>query len=67
MQSGNDACITLAEGLMGSENDFVQLMNMKAKELGLKKTHFVNSTGWPDAEQVMSMVRYCNIKQTLNQ
>ena len=56
VQSGNDACITLAEGLMGSEDDFVILMNAKAKELGLKNTHFVNSTGWPDQGLVMSVI-----------
>ena len=54
--SGNDACITIAEGLMGSEEDFVKLMNLKAKELGLKHSHFVNAHGWPDPGHVMSML-----------
>ncbi len=54
VQSGNDACIALAEGISGSEEDFAQLMNNKAQELGLLSSHFVNSTGWPDPEQLMS-------------
>lgn len=43
--SGNDASITLAELMAGSEDSFVNLMNKKAKELGLKSTHFSNSDG----------------------
>jgi D-alanyl-D-alanine carboxypeptidase (penicillin-binding protein 5/6) len=50
VQSGNDACIVLAEGIAGSEEAFVELMNQKAKELGLTNTVFVNSTGLPDPE-----------------
>lgn len=55
VQSGNDACIVLAEGIAGSEGAFVDLMNRKAKEMGLKHTHFVNATGWPDPGHVMSV------------
>ena len=54
VQSGNDACIVLAEGVAGSEDQFVELMNAKAKELGLTNTHYANCTGWPDATQYMS-------------
>ena len=43
--SGNDATVALAEKIAGTENAFVKLMNDKAKMLGLKNTHFVNSTG----------------------
>ena len=43
--SGNDAAIVLAEGLAGTENNFVKLMNHKAKEIGLNYTKFGNSTG----------------------
>lgn len=43
--SGNDATVALAEKIAGTETSFVKLMNDKAKELGLKNTHFVNSTG----------------------
>lgn len=54
VQSGNDACIVLAEGLAGSEEQFVALMNAKAKEFGLTQTVFRNCTGWPDPEHRMS-------------
>ncbi len=54
VQSGNDACIVLAEGVAGSEEAFVQLMNDKAKQLGLNASTFRNSTGWPDPEHRMS-------------
>ncbi|MBV9655814.1 MAG: D-alanyl-D-alanine carboxypeptidase, partial [Acetobacteraceae bacterium] len=54
VQSGNDACIVLAEGIAGSEEQFVVLMNAKAKELGLTQTNFRNATGWPDPEHRMS-------------
>ena len=53
VQSGNDACIVLAEAIAGSEEQFAALMNQKAKELGLSNTNFKNSTGWPDPEQHM--------------
>tara|TARA_B100000686_G_C16777998_1_gene969858 strand:+ start:152 stop:1306 length:1155 start_codon:yes stop_codon:yes gene_type:complete len=46
--SGNDACVALAEGLSGSEEDFVILMNEKAEELGLMNTNFNNSSGIND-------------------
>ena len=54
IQSGNDACIVLAEAIAGSEDQFVELMNTKAKELGLTNSNFANCTGWPDATQHMS-------------
>jgi D-alanyl-D-alanine carboxypeptidase (penicillin-binding protein 5/6) len=50
IQSGNDATIALAEHIAGSEEGFVTLMNRHAQKLGMKDTHFVNSTGWPEAE-----------------
>ena len=46
--SGNDACMALAEGLSGTEQDFVVLMNDKAEELGLENTNFNNSSGIND-------------------
>ena len=46
--SGNDACIALAEGLSGTEKDFVILMNEKAEEVGLDNTNFSNSSGIND-------------------
>ncbi len=54
VQSGNDACIVLAEAVAGSEEGFVNLMNAKARELGLTASNFRNSTGWPDPQQRMS-------------
>jgi D-alanyl-D-alanine carboxypeptidase (penicillin-binding protein 5/6) len=54
VQSGNDACIVLAEGIAGSEEQFAELMNQKARELGLTHSHFVNATGWPDPGHTMS-------------
>ncbi len=55
IQSANDACITLATGIAGSEQAFVSLMNRRAKELGLKNSTFANSTGLPDPNHKMSM------------
>ncbi|MDE0174790.1 MAG: D-alanyl-D-alanine carboxypeptidase [Defluviicoccus sp.] len=54
VQSGNDACIVVAEGLSGSEVEFVDMMNRKARDMGLADSHFVNSTGWPAAGHGMS-------------
>ena len=48
--SGNDACVALAEGLSGSEEDFVILMNEKAEEIGLENTNFNNSSGINDPD-----------------
>ena len=47
VQSGNDACIALAEGIAGSEESFVAVMNQMAKKLGMTRTHFMNVTGLP--------------------
>ncbi len=49
IQSGNDACIALAEAIAGSEEAFAQRMNLEAQRLGMSGTHFVNATGLPDA------------------
>jgi len=54
IQSGNDACIVLAEGLAGSEEEFAEKMNRRAKELGLTGSNFTNSTGWPDPNHYMT-------------
>lgn len=54
VDSGNDACIVFAEAIAGSEEQFVVLMNEKAKELGLTRTVFKNCTGLPDPGHVMS-------------
>lgn len=47
MASGNDASVAMAEKIAGSESAFVDLMNSKAEELGLKDTHFANCNGLP--------------------
>ena len=54
VQSGNDACVVLAEGLAGSKEAFVDLMNKKAKEIGLKDSHFANVDGLPDPDHWMT-------------
>ncbi len=46
--SGNDACVVLAEGMLGSEEAFVARMNEEAKRIGLSNSHFGTSNGWPD-------------------
>lgn len=50
VQSGNDACIALAEAVAGSEDAFVQMMNREAQRLGLRNTRFTNATGLPDPQ-----------------
>ena len=54
VQSGNDACIVVAEGLAGNEEAFAEEMNKKAKEIGLEHSTFKNATGWPDPEHLMT-------------
>jgi len=62
--SGNDACVALAEGLSGSEKDFVELMNDKAEEIGLYNTNFANSSGinspdnYSTVRDILKMSRY---------
>jgi D-alanyl-D-alanine carboxypeptidase (penicillin-binding protein 5/6) len=55
IQSGNDACIVLAEGIAGSEEQFVTRMNEAAAKLGMTHTQFRNATGWPDPDHHMSV------------
>ena len=55
VQSGNDACIVLAEGLSGSEENMVDEMNEKAVEMGLINSNFQNVTGWPHENHYMSL------------
>lgn len=54
VQSGNDACVVLAENIAGSEDAFADLMNKKAREWGLDNSRFANATGLPDPEHLMS-------------
>lgn len=55
IQSGNDACITLAEGIAVTEETFAELMNKEAARLGMKNTHFINATGLPDPNHYTSV------------
>ena len=55
INSGNDACVVVAEGLAGSEEAFARLMNERAAQLGLTNTTLTNSSGWPDPGHRMSM------------
>ena len=55
VQSGNDACVVVAEGLAGTEDAFARLMNDRAKALGMTNSTFANASGWPDPNQRMSM------------
>ncbi len=52
--SGNDACVVLAEGLGGTEANYVALMNREAKRLGLKGSNFANTNGWPDPNEYVT-------------
>lgn len=54
IQSGNDACIVVAEGISGSEEAFVAEMNRVAKTIGLEHSHFNNATGLPDDQHSMT-------------
>jgi D-alanyl-D-alanine carboxypeptidase (penicillin-binding protein 5/6) len=54
VQSGNDACIVLAEGISGSEQQFAELMNEYGQRMGLQGSTFRNATGWPDPEHRMT-------------
>ena len=55
VNSGNDACTVVAEGLEGSEEEFARKMTERAQTLGLTASSFANSSGWPDPGQRMSM------------
>jgi serine-type D-Ala-D-Ala carboxypeptidase (penicillin-binding protein 5/6) len=65
VQSGNDACIILAEGIAGSEDAFVKKMNDYAKEIGLTRSHFVNVTGLPAEGHVMTARELANLAHFL--
>ena len=62
--SGNDACLALAEGIAGTEEEFAILMTAKAKEIGMENTNFANSSGinnpdnYSTARDVLKMSKY---------
>ena len=65
VQSGNDACVVVAEGLAGSEDAFARLMNERAQALGLTSATFVNSTGWPAPNHKISVRDLSRIAELL--
>jgi len=65
VQSGNDACIVVAEGLGGTEDAFAEMMTRRAKEIGLTNSSFVNSTGWPHPNQLMSALDLAQLSSLL--
>jgi D-alanyl-D-alanine carboxypeptidase (penicillin-binding protein 5/6) len=54
VQSGNDACVVLAEAISGSEQQFAELLNETGRRIGLTNSTFRNATGWPDPEHRMT-------------
>src|SRR3954447_25994582 len=64
IQSANDGCIALAEGIAGNETEFVRMMNDRAREIGLSKSYFTNVDGLPDPKmrvtprELAQMARY---------
>jgi len=67
VQSGNDACIVIAEGLAGTEEAFAVKMTEKAIELGMTNTQFRNSTGWPDPDHYSSAADLAMLAQRMVQ
>ncbi|WP_102108840.1 D-alanyl-D-alanine carboxypeptidase family protein [Oceaniglobus roseus] len=55
VNSGNDACVVVAEGLAGTEEAFARMMNQRAESLGMTQSTFANASGWPDPRHRMSM------------
>ncbi|MCB2128015.1 MAG: D-alanyl-D-alanine carboxypeptidase [Rhodobacteraceae bacterium] len=55
VNSGNDACVVVAEGLAGSEEEFAKKMNERARALGMAHSTFANASGWPHPNQRMSV------------
>ncbi len=53
--SGNDACVALAEGIAGSEENFAEIMNEKAAEIGMMSTNFTNSSGINDPDNISTV------------
>ncbi|MEI4488427.1 D-alanyl-D-alanine carboxypeptidase family protein [Frigidibacter sp. MR17.14] len=54
INSGNDACVVVAEGLAGTEENFARQMTIRAGQLGMSHSHFANASGWPDPGQMMT-------------
>jgi D-alanyl-D-alanine carboxypeptidase (penicillin-binding protein 5/6) len=54
VQSGNDACVVLAEGIAGTEERFAEMMTERGRQIGLKNSVFRNASGWPDPQHMMT-------------
>ena len=54
VQSGNDACIVVAEGISGTEESFAEEMTVRGRAIGLLNSNFYNSTGWPHPDHLMT-------------
>ena len=65
IQSANDGCIILAEGIAGNEADFARLMNGRARELGLTNSNFTNPAGLPDKDMRVTMRELARLAQHL--
>ena len=65
VQSGNDASIVIAEGISGSEEAFAQAMTARARELGLASANFMNATGWPHPQHLVSVRDLARLAQIL--
>jgi D-alanyl-D-alanine carboxypeptidase (penicillin-binding protein 5/6) len=65
VQSGNDACIVIAEALGGSEEAFAAEMTSRAHELGLTNSTFKNATGWPNPEHRMTVHDLAKLAQLI--
>lgn len=63
VQSGNDACIVLAQGMAGSEAAFAEQMTSRARELGLPNATFQNATGWPEPPNRISALELAKLAQ----
>src|SRR6202789_462666 len=67
IQSGNDACIALAEGIAGNEHAFADKMTKRARELGLTQSTFANSNGLPDPGNKMTVRELARLARTIIQ
>jgi D-alanyl-D-alanine carboxypeptidase (penicillin-binding protein 5/6) len=67
IQSGNDACIVLAEGIAGNVNAFARMMNDRAREIGLTKSNFTNPAGLPDPEMRVTVRELAKLAQFIIQ
>ena len=67
IQSGNDACMVLAEGIAGNERAFAEMMTKRARELGMTRSTFANSNGLPDPGNKMTVRELANLARYIIQ